>query len=152
MMGRWSDLLNQIVDGTAEVPPYVRALETTSLKRWEPGRVWCEWNVDPAMFQDQNMVFGGFIAALADEVLGFTTMSILEEEEVFQTVDLHMSFLRPVTGGVLRIEGKVMRRRKSAAHVEAIFRRHDGKIAAKAAAREVIRRMGPAQRRDSGRH
>ncbi len=144
MMGRWSDLLNQIVDGTADVPPYVRTLQTASLKRWASGRVWCEWNVDSAMFQDQDMVFGGFIAALADEVLGFTTMSILEEEEVFQTVDLHISFLLPVTDGVLRIEGKVVRRGKSAAHVEAVFRRHDGKIAAKATAREIIRRIEPA--------
>lgn len=142
-MSRWSDLLNQIVDGTDEPPPCVRTLGLSGLKRWEPGRVWYDWKVDPAVFQDRKEVFGGFIAALADEVLGFATMSVLEEKEVFATVDLHISFLRPVTEGVLHIEGAVVRRGKSSAYLEAVFVRHDGKIAAKATATEAIRRIEP---------
>lgn len=140
-MGRWSDLLNQIVEGTAECPPYVATLGLSTLKRWKPGRVWCDWRVDPAMFQDQNAVFGGFIAALADEVLGFATMSVLEDREVFTTADLRVSFFRPVRKGVLRVEGTVASRGRNSAHVEAVFTRQDGKVAAKATAEEVIRQV-----------
>ena len=140
-MGRWSDLLNQIVEGTAEYPPYVATLGLSTLKRWKPGRVWCDWRVDPAMFQDQNAVFGGFIAALADEVLGFTTMSVLEDREVFTTADLRVFFFRQVKEGVLRMEGTVESRGRNSAHVQAVFIRHDGKVAAKATAEEVIRQI-----------
>ena len=59
IMSDWTDLLNSIVDGTAQPPSYVRTLGTTRMKRWEPGRVWCEWEVNPSLFQDQNALFGG---------------------------------------------------------------------------------------------
>ena len=140
-MSYWSDLLNSIVDGTAQPPPYVRTLGTTRMKRWEPGRVWCEWEVTPALFQDQNALFGGFLAALADEVLGFTTMTVLEEGEVFITADLHVTFHRTIKDGVLHFEGRIVQREKRLAQAELVVTSHDGTIAAEAIATERIRRI-----------
>jgi uncharacterized protein (TIGR00369 family) len=139
-MGYWSDLLDTIVDGTAEPPPYVRTLGTTRMKRWEPGRVWCEWEVNPALFQDLNALFGGFIAALADEVLGFTTMTILDEDEVFITTDLHVTFHRLIKDGVLYFEGRIVQREKRTAHAEVVIAGQDGTIVAEAFGKEIIRR------------
>jgi uncharacterized protein (TIGR00369 family) len=140
-MGYWSDLLNTIVDGTAKPPPYVRTLGTTRMKRWEPGRVWCEWEVNPALFQDLNALFGGFVAALADEVLGFTTMSILEEDEVFITADLHVTFHRLIKEGVLNFEGRIVQREKRLAQAEVVITSQDGTIVAEAFGKETIRRI-----------
>jgi uncharacterized protein (TIGR00369 family) len=140
-MGYWSDLLNSIVSGTAQPPPYVRTLGTTRMKRWEPGRVWCEWEVNPALFQDLNFLFGGFIAALADEVLGFTTMTVLEEGEVFITADLHVIFHRPIKEGILSFEGRIVQRDKRAAQAELVVTSQDGTIVAEATAKELIRRI-----------
>jgi uncharacterized protein (TIGR00369 family) len=140
-MGYWSDLLNTIVNGTAEPPPYVHTLGTTRMKRWEPGRVWCEWEVKPALFQDLNTLFGGFVAALADEVLGFTTMTILNEGEVFITADLHVTFRRLIKEGVLIFEGRIVQREKRSAHAEVVITSQDGTIVAEAFAKEIIRRI-----------
>ena len=140
-MSYWSELLNSIVNGTAQPPPFVRTLGTTRLKRWEPGGVWCEWEVNPALFQDQNSLFGGFVAALADEVLGFATMTILDEGEVFITTDLHVIFHRSIKDGVLCFEGKIVQRKKRSAHAEVVITSQDGTIVAKATATEIIRRV-----------
>ncbi len=140
-MGYWSDLLNSIVNGTAQPPPYVSTLGTTRMKRWEPGRVWCEWEVNPALFQDLNSLFGGFIAALADEVLGFATMTILEEGEVFITADLQVIFHRTIKDGILYFEGKIVQREKRAAQAELVITSQDGTIVAEATAKELIRRI-----------
>jgi len=140
-MSYWSDLLNSIVNGTAQPPPYVRTLGTTRMKRWEPGRVWCEWEVNPALFQDLNSLFGGFIAALADEVLGFATMTVLEEGEVFITADLHVIFHRTIKDGVLYFEGRIVQREKRSAQAELVVTSQDGTIVAEATAKELIRRI-----------
>lgn len=140
-MSYWSDLLNSMVNGTAQPPPYVRTLGTTRMKRWEPGRVWCEWEVNPALFQDLNSLFGGFVAALADEVLGFATMTVLEENEVFITADLHVTFHRTVKDGVLYFEGRVVQREKRSAQAELVITNQDGTTAAEATATERIRRI-----------
>jgi uncharacterized protein (TIGR00369 family) len=140
-MSYWSNILNNIVNGTAKPPPYVRTLGTTRMRRWEPGRVWCEWEVNPALFQGLNFLFGGVVAALADEVLGFATMTILEEEEVFITADLHVTFHRPIKEGILSFEGRIVQREKRSVHAEVVVTSHDGTIVAKATAKEIIRRI-----------
>lgn len=140
-MGYWDDLLNSMVAGTAQPPPYVLTLGTTRMKRWEPGRVWCEWAVNPALFQDLNALFGGFAAALADEVLGFATMTILAEDELFITADLNVSFHRFIKGGFLHFEGKIVQREKRAAKAEVVITTNDGTIVAQASARQIIRRI-----------
>ena len=140
-MGYWSDLLNSIVDGTSQPPPYVRTLGTTSMKQWEPGRVWCEWEVNPALFQDMNALFGGFVAALADEVLGFTTMTILEDGEVFLTTDLHVTYHKLIKEGLLNFEGRIVQREKRSVHAEVVITKQDGMVVAEATAKEIIRRV-----------
>ena len=140
-MSYWSDILNSIVDGTAQPPPYVRTLGTTRMIQWEPGRVWCKWEVNPTLFQDQNALFGGFVAALADEVLGFTTMTVLEEDQVFITVDLHVTYRRLIKEGVLYFEGRIVQREKRLAHAEVVITNQDGMVVAEAAAKEIIRRV-----------
>jgi uncharacterized protein (TIGR00369 family) len=140
-MSYWSELLNSIVDGTAKPPPYVGTLGTTRMKRWEPGRVWCEWEVNPALFQDLNSLFGGFVAALADEVLGFAAMTVLDDEEVFITADLHVTFHRLTREGILYFEGRIVQREKRSAQAEVVITNQDGMVVAEATAKEIIRRI-----------
>jgi uncharacterized protein (TIGR00369 family) len=105
------------------------------------GRVWCAWEVNPALFQDLNALFGGFVAALADEVLGFATMTVLEEDEVFLTADLHVTFHRLIKEGVLNFEGRIVQREKGSAHAEVVITSQDGAIVAEATGKETIRRL-----------
>ena len=145
-MTYWADRLDQLVAGTASKPPCVETLGLPQLKGWLPGRVWTQWTVDPKLFHGGDAVFGGYLASLADQVLGLATVSILAEGEAFATSDLRISFFRPVTGGSLHVEGQVVHRGRGMAHVEVVFTRDDGKVAGRATATQVITQAPPGDR------
>jgi uncharacterized protein (TIGR00369 family) len=137
----WSEKLDQIVAGTNEPkPPHVVALDLPRPQGWLPGRVWAHWVVDPRMFHLGGAVFGGYLAALADQALGLATMTVLDEGEVFTTSDLRVSFFRPVARGSLHIEANVVHRGHGMVQTEVVFTRDDGKIAGKATATQVVTR------------
>ncbi len=138
-MGRWGDLLDSIVDGAEPKIPFMDALPLPkSICKWEPGRLWQEWEVDPSVFHPRGAVFGGFLAALADRSLYLTAVTVLGDDEAMTTADLNVSFFRPVTEGTLHIEGEVIHRGRSLVQVEVEFRRDDGKLAVKASASQAI--------------
>jgi uncharacterized protein (TIGR00369 family) len=55
-------------------------------------------------------VHGGLIAALADAAMGIAFGRTLFPGEDFSTIDLKISFIRPVTTGVIRAEARVIDR------------------------------------------
>ena len=57
---------------------------------------------------------------------------------LLQIKDLRTSFFRPVSEGTLRIEASVVNRGRSLVHAEVVFRRDDGKVAAKGTATQVL--------------
>ena len=135
----WSERLNQIADGTVESKaPAVDTLNLPRLSGWLPGRAWLDWKVDPKVFHGGGAVFGGYLAALADQALGLAMLTILEDGEVFTTSDLRFSFFRPVSEGTLHIEAQIIHRGRGMAHVEVVLTRGDGKVAGKATATQVI--------------
>lgn len=134
----FAELLDSIVQGTATPPPCIRTLRVPRIEGWEPGRVWAKWTPDPDFFHELGAVFGGYLAALADSFVGLAMLSTLKEGEQFTTSDLRYSFFRPVSGGTVTIEAKVVHRGRRMAHVEAVFTNEDGKIAGKATATQVI--------------
>lgn len=131
-------LLDQIVAGEGEAPPFVERLGLPRPTRWERGRAWLEWETDESMFHERGALFGGFVAALADHALIFPTISVLAEGETFTTSDLRVSYFRPIGPGLLRIESRVVHRGRTMIHVEATFTRQDGKLAAVATATQVV--------------
>ena len=137
-MSRWTALLDRIVAGEGEPPPAVKTLGLPGIAGWEPGRVWQRWKIDPQYFHAGGAMFGGYIAALADGMLGLTIATVLEDHEGFTTSDLRVSFFRPAVSGTLTIEGRVVHRGRSMAHVEVDFTRDDGKLVAKATATQAI--------------
>ena len=98
------------------------------------------WEVDARFFNERNVLIGGFLAALSDHALGMATTSVLEAGEAFTTSDLRTSFFRPVTGGVLTIDARVVHRSRNMVHAEVTFARDDGKLAAKSTATQAILR------------
>ncbi|MGI9068012.1 MAG: PaaI family thioesterase [Pyrinomonadaceae bacterium] len=66
-------------------------------------------NVRKELTQNQGVVHGGAIASLIDTATAFAIISLLPPLEKVSTVDLAISFLRPVTGGRLKAVAKVVR-------------------------------------------
>jgi uncharacterized protein (TIGR00369 family) len=137
----WRERLDQIVAGTTKPKaPFVETLSLPRLQGWLPGRVWAQWTVNPKVFHLGGAVFGGYLAALADQTLGLAAMTVLEDGEVITTSDLRVSYFRPVAKGSLHIEAQVIHRGHGMIQVEVVFTRDDGKIAAKATATQVVSR------------
>lgn len=136
-MAFWQDLLDGYVAGTTPEPLANQKLGLSpALHEWRPGFVLKRWPVDPDLFHGRAL-FGGFIAGLADQVLGLAAMTVLEDGYFFGTTNMAISYLSPVTGGELRKEGEVIRHRKRSIYVECTFYLND-QIVAKASATQVV--------------
>jgi uncharacterized protein (TIGR00369 family) len=59
--------------------------------------------------QNHGVVHGGAIASLIDTATAFAIISLLAPKEKVTTVDLTISYLRPVTEGRIRATAKVLR-------------------------------------------
>ncbi len=53
-------------------------------------------------------VHGGVIATLVDSTMGMAAGSVLDDSETVAPLELKTNYLRPVSGGVLRAEAKVI--------------------------------------------
>ena len=146
-MTKWTERLDGFIDGTVSSRgPCIETLNLPQLSGWLPGRAWLQWKVDPRVFHGGGAVFGGYLAALADQALGFVMLTILEDGEVFTTSDLRFSFFRPVTEGTLHVEAQIIHRGRGMAHAEVVLTRDDGKVAGKATATQVIAHSHDADR------
>lgn len=133
-------ILDQVIAGKTPETNYAVALRLPRPSRWEPGRVWIEWDVTADYLTPWGAVFGGYLAALADESAGLATLSVLEEGEMFGTTDLRLTPLRAVRGGRMSICASVVHRGRSLIFVEVEFRNHEDALLAKASASQVVRR------------
>ena len=133
-------ILDQLIASQESPSAYGKTLGLPRPKRWEPGRIWMTWQVDPGLLTPWGSVFGGFLAALADEVAGQAAFSVLEEGETFGTSDLRVTPLRAVREGRLDIEAYVVHRGRSTIYVDVEMRNEDGLMTTKASALQVISR------------
>jgi uncharacterized protein (TIGR00369 family) len=139
-MPDWKEILDGMAAGEALVPSHVKVLRLPRIDGWEPGRVWCVWKVDPELIQPHGALFGGYISAVADEMLGLATGSVLGDGETFITSECSVHYFRPVRRGELRIEGSVVHKGGSSVHAEVTFTNGRGELVAKASATQNIRR------------
>jgi len=81
-----------------------------------------------------GMVHGGYAATLLDSACGFAVHSKLSATQGYTTLDLNVSYLRPITKdtGLLRAEGTVKSVGRRAAFAEAKLMGADGKLYAAA--------------------
>ena len=59
--------------------------------------------------QNHGVVHGGAVASLIDTAMAFAIIPCLAPRERVTTVDLTISYLRPVTGGRMKASAKVIR-------------------------------------------
>ena len=88
--------------------PFAKLLEL-ELESVERGTATLALNVRKELTQNQGIVHGGAIASLIDTATAFAILSLLEPGERVTTVDLTISYLRPVVRGRLRAVAKVIR-------------------------------------------
>jgi len=90
------------------------------------------FEVRKKLTQNHGVVHGGAIASLIDSATAFAIISLLAPREKVTTVDLTISYLRPLTNGRVTAVAKVVRSGRRLFVVSADVLDSDGKLAATA--------------------
>jgi uncharacterized protein (TIGR00369 family) len=118
--------LEAIKDGLLAPPPIAKLMVFTIVEV-ERGRVVFECEPDESAYNPIGTVHGGLVCTLADTVIGCAVHSTLDEGFTYTSIDLNVSYLRPVTkgSGVLRALGVTTKPGRRVAFASAEIR--DGK-------------------------
>jgi uncharacterized protein (TIGR00369 family) len=97
----------------------------------EPDYAVVELEPGPQHSNPMGTLHGGVLCDIADAAMGMAWIAGLSDEESFTTVELKINFLRPVWGGKLKAEGRVLRRGRNIGYAECEIRDEAGRLVAK---------------------
>lgn len=102
------------------------------LEEIDSGIATLAFDIKPELKQNHGVVHGGAIASLIDSATAFAIISLLPLTEHATTVDLTISYLRPLTEGRVRAVARVLRSGKRLIVVSAELFDERGTLAATA--------------------
>ena len=79
------------------------------LESAEPGFATMTLEIREELLQNNQVVHGGAIASLIDSAAAFAVIPLLKEGETATTVDLTISYVRPLAKGMARASARVLR-------------------------------------------
>lgn len=133
-----TERLDELKSGRATLPPVVHTLKLGTIDDWGPGWAKKTWHGSPDVVNGDGSMFGGYVAALADQMLTFAAMTVVPGDNAFRTVNLQVQFFKLTRGDALSIEGHVVAQSKSLISVEAEFRNEAGELIAKASGQQFL--------------
>ncbi len=132
-----TDRLDAIQAG-AILPPVVATLQLGGLDDWGEGWVRKTWTPRADLLNADGSLFGGYVAALADQMLAFAAMTVVSGDSLFRTTNLVVNFVRVGRAGPLAIEARVVAATTQLITVRADFRRDNGDLIADATAQQIV--------------
>ena len=84
----------------------------------EKGKAKFELDVEKRHLNSVDVVQGGILTAMADAAMGLAFGSLVDQLRKFATMELKMSFMKPVMKGLLIAEGWVVKKGKRAGFAE----------------------------------
>ena len=138
--------LNALKDGKAALPAVVQTLRLGGLDDWGPGWAKKRWAPDAALLNVDGSMFGGYLAALADQMLALAALSVLPSDATMRTVNLSLQFIRVGRGEPLQIDGKVVAQSRSLITVACEIKTEEGVLIATATAQQIVQPSAPVHR------
>jgi len=125
--------LQQMADGAIPPPP-IAMLMGFRIVEVSPGRAVFACTPDESHYNPIGLVHGGLLCTLADTVIGCAVSSTLEAGVGYTSIDVQVSFLRPVTvrTGELLATGLVTKPGRRVAFARAEIAAPDGRMVATA--------------------
>ncbi|MEM6555665.1 MAG: PaaI family thioesterase [Pseudomonadota bacterium] len=114
-----TEMLDNMKRGKHQVPPVTETLQLGLIDDWGEGWVRKSWTPKPHLLQQDGTVFGGYIAALFDQLFAFATMTVIKEDEAFRTSHLAISFMSLSRDESLNLEANVVSRSRRLITLEA---------------------------------
>ncbi len=139
-MATWAtQRLDALVAG-AEPPPLVRTIRLGTLDSWGQGWARKRFEPDADHLNGDGSLFGGLIAALADQMLAFAAMTVVPGDHLFRTTNLSLSYFKLGRRQPVDIEAQVIAQSRQLIHVRAEFRSTEGALLAEASAQQMLTR------------
>lgn len=108
------------------VVPYWQTLGL-ELKEVAPGKAVFEARVAPGLLQNK-VLHGGVLASIADSACAVAAITMVFPESYATTINLQVSYLKPVTEGHFRAEGRCIKAGKKILFSEAHVFDHQGTL------------------------
>lgn len=119
------------IEDALSTVPFARLLGI-KLDAIEAGEATLSLHIREDFKQNAGVVHGGVIASLIDSATAFAILPLLQPDERTTTVDLTISYLRPLVAGVVVARAKVLRAGRRVIATSAELFDNDGKLAATA--------------------
>lgn len=119
------------LESAARNLPFVSLLGI-QLESAEPGSAVMSVALRDEFKRDNGVIHGGATATLIDTCTAFAIIPLLAEGEHSVTVDLTISYLRPLTTGTVKASAKILRQGKNIIVLSAEVLDHEGNLAATA--------------------
>lgn len=133
-----TDRLDALIAGEARPPPVVGTLKLGLLEAWGEGWIRKTWTPSPDLENGDGTMFGGYLAALADQALAFAAMTVIGGDSAFRTLNLQLNFVRVTRMIPLIIEARVIATTRQVITARAVFTREDGQLIAEATAQQFL--------------
>ena len=127
MLARLREQLNRKVP-----PPPVASLIGFRMTAVARGAATVEFQAGPQHANPMGTLHGGVLCDIADAAMGIAYAANLAEGETFTTLELKISFLKPVWNALLTAEGKVLKQGRTTGLVECRITDEKGRLVAHA--------------------
>lgn len=131
----WAGAMNSIVVRArapgASIGPLADALHIRN-EGAQDGRAVYKLDVVPEMLNPHGMLHGGAVYVMADYSMGGATMSALPPGEICATIEIKISYLASVRGGVLTCETEIIKKGRNIVFLESKVRDDSGVLVATA--------------------
>jgi uncharacterized protein (TIGR00369 family) len=124
------EYLRGVRDGVIPPPP-MGALTIHELPVVEDGEIVLRSRPDESFLNTMGLVHGGFLCTLLDSAIGMAVITKLPAGAAFATVELKVSFMRPLPydGSPVEVRGRVLQLGRKIAFGEAHAFLADGRLA-----------------------
>jgi uncharacterized protein (TIGR00369 family) len=147
---RVKTFLEQLADGTAPAPALAMTLGFRPVEFGE-GTASFIMDTDPARHGNvMGTLHGGVLATLADSAMGFAFATTLASDESFATLEMKISFLRPVWRSTLTASATVVQRGRTTGLVECRVTDERDRLIAHATSTCLVLRGAQAEGRGLG--
>ncbi|QDQ00654.1 PaaI family thioesterase [Lysinibacillus fusiformis] len=120
--------LKQVINGTVEPPACdqtlcIRVISATA------GDAICSWKIDERFLNGHQVVMGGYITSAADITMAYSMASVLEENQIFSSINIQTTFLRPLRLGNAVVESTIVKKGRKTCYVEATISQNEQYVA-----------------------
>jgi len=121
----WAGSINRQVAGARDagssIGPLAEMLHISNLGA-KDGRAEYRLDVTPEMLNPHGVLHGGAVYVMVDYSMGGATMAVLPPGQICATIEIKISYLRSVRGGVLTCTTEIIKRGQSVVFLESKVR------------------------------